>query len=119
MPAQLPPCPECGEFFTYETDTILACPMCGHEWTVDSEQDAESGEPVIRDAVGNILADGDTVTIVRDVQVKGAGGGTIKSGTKVPNIRLIDDGVGDHDIDARVPGFGTMQLKSGIVKKIK
>lgn len=115
MPTSLPPCPNCGEAFTYETDTMLACPMCGHEW---SENDPAADANAIRDSVGNILADGDTVTIVKDLKVKGASGGTIKVGTKVTGIRLIDDGVGDHDIDARVPGFGTMQLKSSVVKKL-
>src|SRR5699024_4204548 len=96
----------------------LVCPMCGHEWSaeVDPAPAAEPVAPVIRDAVGNELNDGDTVTIVRDLKVKGAGG-VIKVGTKVTDIRLIEDGIDDHDIDARVPGFGNMQLKSSVVKK--
>ena len=118
MTIQLPPCPECQSEFTYDTGAMLACPMCGHEWSADADQADGAGENVVRDSVGNVLADGDTVTIVRDLKVKGASGGTIKIGTKVPNIRLITDGVGDHDIDARVPGFGSMQLKSGVVKKL-
>ena len=72
----------------------------------------------VRDSVGNLLADGDTVTVVKDLKVKGAGGGVVKVGTKVRGIRLITDGVGDHDIDAKVPGFGQMQLKSSVVKKV-
>ncbi|GAA2244997.1 zinc ribbon domain-containing protein YjdM [Rarobacter faecitabidus] len=92
------------------------CPMCGHEWEADSA-DEEADALAVRDAVGNILADGDTVTIVKDLKVKGAGGGTVKVGTKVKGIRLITDGVGDHDIDATVPGFGRMQLKSSVVKR--
>lgn len=111
----LPGCPQCGESFTYEQDSLYVCPMCGHEWSAD---EAES-EPdsVIRDAVGNPLADGDAVTVVRDLKVGGAGGGVVKIGTKVRSIRLISDGVDDHDIDATVPGFGRMQLKSSVVKK--
>lgn len=118
MSNNLPPCPQCESEFTYETGTILACPMCGHEWSPNADQTEDTSESAVRDAVGNVLADGDTVTIVKDLKVKGAGGGTIKVGTKVTNIRIISDGVGDHDIDARVPGFGSMQLKSGIVKKL-
>jgi protein PhnA len=117
----LPPCPECLSEFTYEDGALLTCPMCGHEWVPsDSSSDTEVEESAgraVRDAVGNILADGDTVTVIKDLKVKGAGGGSIKVGTKVAGIRLISDGVGDHDIDARVPGFGQMQLKSSVVKK--
>ncbi len=117
----LPACPECHEAFTYEQGSLLVCPMCGHEWpTVSAETMPETAHEtaVIKDAVGNVLADGDTVTIVKDLKVKGAGGGTVKVGTKVRGIRLIEDGVGDHDIDATVPGFGRMQLKSSVVKKV-
>jgi protein PhnA len=93
--------------------------MCGHEWAPgDALEGSDSGEAVIKDSVGNVLADGDTVTIVKDLKVKGAGGGVVKVGTKVRGIRLIADGVGDHDIDAKVPGFGQMQLKSSVVKKV-
>lgn len=117
MPDKLPPCPECESEFTYETGAILACPMCGHEWSVSGDRDADP-ETSVKDSVGNVLTDGDSVTIVKDLKIKGAGGGTIKVGTKVTNIRLIADGVADHDIDARVPGFGSMQLKSSVVKKL-
>ncbi|MFT3900633.1 MAG: zinc ribbon domain-containing protein YjdM [Gordonia sp. (in: high G+C Gram-positive bacteria)] len=117
MSQELPPCPECAEGYTYENGTLLVCPMCAHEWAVAADIDvAPSGG--IKDSVGNVLADGDTVTVVKTVKVKGGGGGTIKSGTKVKGIRLISDGVGDHDIDATVPGFGRMQLKSSVVKKV-
>ena len=78
---------------------------------------ADPAPAAIRDAVGNELADGDTVTVVKDLKVKGGGGGVVKVGTKVQGIRLIDDGVDGHDIDATVPGFGRMQLKSSVVKK--
>ncbi len=120
MSDALPACPECHEAFTYEQGALLVCPMCGHEWTADA--DAEDGgteaAAAVTDAVGNVLADGDTVTIVKDLKVKGAGGGVVKVGTRVRGIRLIEDGVGDHDIDATVPGFGRMQLKSSVVKKV-
>lgn len=115
--ATLPPCPACGEPYAYEQGAMLVCPMCGHEWNPAAEGDEPEAGAVIRDAVGNPLADGDTVTVVKDLKVKGAGGGVVKVGTKVQGIRLIEDGVGDHDIDATVPGFGRMQLKSSVVKK--
>lgn len=116
MSDQLPPCPECSQEFTYEQGALLVCPMCGHEWSASDAAEA-AADAVVKDSVGNVLADGDTVTIVKTVKVKGGGGGTIKIGTKVRGIRLISDGVGDHDIDATVPGFGKMQLKSSVVKK--
>lgn len=93
---------------------LLVCPECAHEWEPTSAE--ESAERVIKDAVGNVLADGDTVTIVKDLKVKGSPT-AIKVGTKVRNIRLIE-GVGDHDIDCKVDGFGPMQLKSSVVKKV-
>ena len=120
MSDTLPACPECREAYTYEQGGLLACPMCGHEWAADAGE--ESADPsdsgIVRDAVGNVLADGDDVTIVKDLKVKGAGGGVVKVGTKVRGIRLITDGVADHDLDATVPGFGRMQLKSSVVKKV-
>lgn len=118
----LPPCPECASEYAYEQGALLVCPMCGHEWAPSdggaTEEEAVGGGRVIRDAVGNALSDGDTVTLVKSVKVSGGGGGSIKVGTKVPGIRLIEDGVGDHDIDARVPGFGRLQLKSSVVKRV-
>nr|WP_139025684.1 zinc ribbon domain-containing protein YjdM [Gordonia neofelifaecis] len=115
----LPPCPECGEAYTYEQGALLVCAMCGHEWSgSDGASDGPEAAGGITDAVGNLLADGDTVSITKTVKVKGGGGGVIKVGTKVRGIRLISDGVGDHDIDANVPGFGRMQLKSSVVKKV-
>ncbi|GAA3019409.1 zinc ribbon domain-containing protein YjdM [Microbacterium dextranolyticum] len=115
----LPACPACAEDYTYESGAMLTCPMCGHEWAPGADGQADpAGDPVVKDAVGNVLADGDTVTIVKDLKVKGAGGGVVKVGTKVRGIRLIADGVDDHDIDAKVPGFGQMQLKSSVVKKV-
>lgn len=118
MSDALPPCPQCHEAYTYEQGALLVCPMCGHEWSADAGDVESEASSEIRDSVGNVLADGDTVTIAKDLKVKGAGGGVVKVGTKVRGIRLIDDGVGDHDIDATVPGFGRMQLKSSVVKKV-
>jgi len=93
--------------------------MCGHEWLAEAVGDTDVDEAsVIKDAVGNVLADGDDVTVAKDLKVKGGGGGTMKVGTKVKGVRLIADGVGDHDINATVPGFGRMQLKSSVVKKV-
>ena len=117
MSSALPLCPECSSEHAYESGALLVCPMCGHEWAAGGDDVAEV-ERVVKDSVGNVLADGDTVSIAKDLKVKGAGGGTVKVGTKVRGIRLITDGVGDHDIDAKVPGFGQMQLKSSVVKKV-
>ncbi|MDA0178848.1 zinc ribbon domain-containing protein YjdM [Solirubrobacter phytolaccae] len=108
-----PVCPSCASEHTYELNGLLVCSMCAHEWSPDAETEAE---PVIRDAVGNVLADGDTVTVVKALKVKGSASG-IKAGTKVRNIRLVN-GVGDHDIDCKVDGIGPMQLKSSVVKKL-
>ncbi|WP_067822132.1 zinc ribbon domain-containing protein YjdM [Nocardia inohanensis] len=113
--SQLPPCPACASEYTYEMGALLTCPECAHEWQAESATDAGE-EQVIRDAVGNVLADGDTVTVIKSLKVKGSPTG-IKAGTKVRNIRLVD-GVGDHDIDCKVDGIGPMQLKSSVVKKV-
>jgi len=114
MDDALAPCPECGSAYTYESGALLVCPECAHEW--EPAADTASAERVVRDAVGNVLADGDTVTVVKDLKVKGSTA-SIKVGTKVRNIRLVD-GVGNHDIDCKVDGFGPMQLKSSVVKKV-
>jgi protein PhnA len=106
-----PSCPSCASEHTYELNDLLVCSMCGHEWSPA----AAAEEHVIHDAVGNVLADGDTVTVVKALKVKGSATG-IKAGTKVRNIRLVA-GVGDHDIDCKVDGIGSMQLKSSVVKK--
>ena len=116
----LPPCPECGSEYTYESGALLTCPMCAHEWSPEeaAEKAADEAEAaVVRDAVGNELADGDTVTVMKSVKVAGGGGGAIKAGTKVRGIRLVEDFGDGHDIEARVPDFGRMKLKSSIVKK--
>ena len=93
---------------------LLVCPECGHEWSPEAGEGAAE-ERVIKDAVGNVLADGDTVTVIKDLKIKGTSS-VIKVGTKVRGIRLMD-GVGDHDIDCKVDGVGPMQLKSSVVKK--
>ncbi|MFE9094984.1 zinc ribbon domain-containing protein YjdM [Streptomyces sp. NPDC007264] len=116
MTETLPPCPECSSEYTYEMSPLLVCPECAHEWTpasASTESAAEGG--VIKDAVGNVLADGDTVTVIKTLKVKGSPSG-IKAGTKVRNIRLVD-GVDGHDIDCKIDGFGAMQLKSSVVRK--
>ena len=108
----LPPCPQCAGTYTYEDGALLVCPECGHEW---SATQAEAGEQakVLRDAVGNVLQDGDSVTVIKDLKVKGSSL-VVKVGTKVRNIRLVD---GDHDIDCKIDGVGQMGLKSEFVKK--
>jgi protein PhnA len=113
MSDQLPPCPECNSEYSYEMGELLVCPECAHEWN-PSDVEIEA-ERVIKDASGNVLADGDDVTIVKDMKVKGSSN-TLKVGTKVRGIRLVD-GPGDHDIEAKVDGFGPMNLKSSIVRK--
>ena len=111
MTDTLPPCPACSSVFTYEMDALLVCPECGHEWSAD---ETSSGGADVRDSVGNPLADGDTVTVIKDLKVKGTST-TVKVGTKVRGIRLVD---GDHDIDCKIPGIGKMGLKSQFVKKV-
>lgn len=99
--------------YTYESGTLLVCPECAHEWTAGSAEPSNAGPRVIRDAVGNILQDGDTVTLIKDLKLRGSST-VVKVGTKVKNIRLVD---GDHDIDCKVDGIGPMGLKSEFVKK--
>jgi protein PhnA len=103
----LPPCPECSGEMIYEANEFLNCPECGHEWT-------PKAAPVIKDANGTPLAEGDTVTVIKDLKVKGSSL-VVKVGTKVKNIHLVD---GDHDIDCKIPGVGAMGLKSEFVKKV-
>ncbi|MEU9608927.1 zinc ribbon domain-containing protein YjdM [Streptomyces sp. NPDC048057] len=118
MNENLPPCPKCSCEYTYEMNALVVCPECGHEW-VPGENSAQgagaAAEKVVKDAVGNVLQDGDSVVVVKALKVKGSPAG-IKAGTKVRNIRLVD-GVDGHDIDCKVDGFGAMQLKSSVVKK--
>jgi protein PhnA len=109
---QEPPCPSCGDEFTYHDGSLHVCPSCAHEWT-ESEAEAAQDAATIKDSNGNPLQDGDTVTVIKDLKVKGSSL-VVKGGTKVKNIRLVD---GDHDIDCKIPGIGAMQLKSEFVKK--
>lgn len=111
----LPPCPKCNSEFTYEDGTQLVCPECAHEWSAnEAAESAGEGDKVIRDAVGNVLQDGDTVSVIKDLKVKGSSL-VVKVGTKVKGIRLCD---GDHDIDCKIDGIGAMKLKSEFVKKV-
>lgn len=111
--SNLPNCPKCNSEYTYEDGRLYVCPECAYEWTSEVSNE-EKVEKVFKDANGNILNDGDTVTVIKDLKVKG-NSSSIKIGTKVKNIRLID---GDHDIDCKIDGFGAMQLKSEFVRKI-
>lgn len=116
MNETLPPCPQCSSAYAYEMGALLICPECGNEWSpASAEAVSDAGDSVIRDSVGNVLADGDTVTVVKSLKVKGSPSG-IKAGTKVRNIRLVN-GVDGHDIDCKIDGFGAMQLKSSVVRK--
>ena len=121
--SEFSPCPKCACVYTYELGEMLACPECAHEWSAvadigddDSSATINDELSVIKDTAGNILQDGDTVKVVKDLKVKGRPV-SIKIGTKVRNIRLVRDN-GDHDIDCRVDGFGAMYLKSSVVQKI-
>jgi len=109
----LPPCPECRSEYTYEDGALLVCPECGHEWSATAEAAPAEDVRVVKDANGNILADGDNVTVIKDLKVKGSSL-VVKVGTKVRNIRLVE---GDHDIDCKIDGIGAMGLKSEFVRK--
>lgn len=110
-----PECPQCASKLTYEDASMYVCPECGHEWSASANAAADSDDQrrVIHDAVGNELHDGDAVTVIKDLKVKGSSL-VVKMGTKVKNIRLVD---GDHDIDCKIDGIGAMKLKSEFVKK--
>lgn len=112
---ELPPCPKCESTLTYEDGALFVCPECAHEWqSADpAEPSASEQKSVVRDAVGNELHDGDAVTVIKDLKVKGSSL-VVKMGTKVKNIRLVE---GDHDIDCKIDGIGAMQLKSQFVRK--
>ena len=109
----LPSCPKCQSEFTYEDGGLYICPECAHEWSASGGDEAVEEAKVWKDAFGNVLADGDSVTLVKDLKIKGSSS-VVKVGTKVKNIRLVE---GDHDIDCKIEGFGAMQLKSEFVKK--
>jgi protein PhnA len=111
--SQLPKCPQCQSEYTYEDGALYICPECAHEWPKDAPAEAAEQARVVKDAVGNVLQDGDTVTVIKDLKVKGSSL-VVKVGTKVKNIRLVD---GDHDIDCKIDGVGAMGLKSEFVKK--
>ncbi len=110
--SSLPKCPQCGSAYAYEDGAMLVCPECAHEWAMDAAAGADDAR-VVRDSNGNVLADGDTVTVIKDLKVKGSSA-VVKVGTKVKHIRLVE---GDHDIDCKIEGIGAMQLKSAFVKK--
>lgn len=110
----LPACPQCHSAFTYEDGNLYICPECAHEWSTQVTTTVDDGRKVYRDSAGNVLTDGDTVTVIKDLKLKGSGG-VVKIGTKVKNIRLVDS---DHDIDCKIDGFGAMSLKSEFVKKV-
>ncbi len=109
----LPNCPKCNSEYTYEDGSLLICPECAHEWTLESEADDSDDKRIVKDANGNVLNDGDSVTVIKDLKVKGSSS-VLKIGTKVKSIRLVD---GDHNIDCKIDGFGAMKLKSEFVKK--
>lgn len=110
-----PVCPKCQCAHVYPDGNLWVCPECAHEWNPDAPASDASEDGVIRDAVGNVLADGDTVTVIKDLKIKGSSQ-VVKGGTKVKNIRLADGG-GGHDIACKIPGVGAMDLKSEFVKK--
>ena len=113
MSNELPICPQCNSDYTYVDGNMLVCPECAHEWSQDAA-DSSDDEKVVRDSNGNALADGDTISVIKDLKVKGSSS-VVKVGTKVKNIRLVD---GDHDIDCKIAGIGAMKLKSEFVKKV-
>ncbi|MDY6983744.1 MAG: zinc ribbon domain-containing protein YjdM [Pseudomonadota bacterium] len=108
-----PPCPKCNSEFTYQMEGLWVCPECAHEWSDAPAVEAEEAAKVVRDSVGNELRDGDTVTVIKDLKVKGSSL-VVKVGTRVKSIRLVD---GDHDIDCKIDGIGAMKLKSEFVRK--
>ena len=109
----LPKCPQCNSEYTYEDGEMYVCPECAHEWSKNAPAAAAEEVKVWRDANGNVLQDGDSVTVIKDLKIKGSSS-VVTVGTKVKNLRLID---GDHDIDCKIDGIGAMQLKSEFVKK--
>jgi len=109
--SNLPKCPKCASEYTYKDEAMFVCPECAHEWSSESEEGVTPS--AIKDAYGNLLQDGDTITVIKDLKVKGTSL-VVKVGTKVKNIRLVE---GDHDIDCKIDGIGPMKLKSQYVKK--
>lgn len=111
---KLPNCPKCNSEYTYQNETIYTCPECAHEWSEQTEQVAAETDTVVKDASGNVLQDGDVITVIKDLKVKGSSS-VVKVGTKVKNIRLVS---GDHNIDCKIDGIGAMKLKSEFVRKV-
>lgn len=111
--SDLPKCPKCGSEYTYNDGNMNICPDCAHEWSQDAGAETDDGGKVVKDAHGNVLQDGDSITVIKDLKVKGSSL-VVKVGTRVKNIRLVD---GDHDIDCKIDGIGAMKLKSEFVKK--
>jgi len=112
----LPICPKCQSEYTYEDSDMYICPECSHEWNKNSANETHDDTVTIKDSNGNLLQDGDTVTVIKDLKVKGSSL-VVKVGTKVKNIRLLPDSSDDHDIDCKIDGIGAMKLKSEFVKK--
>lgn len=112
--SNLPNCPKCGSEYAYNDGAMYICPECAHEWPQNTQSESGGDENVIKDANGNVLQDGDTVSVIKDLKVKGSSL-VVKVGTKVRNIRLVE---GDHDIDCKIDGIGAMKLKSEFVKKV-
>jgi protein PhnA len=110
---KLPPCPSCKSALTYEDGAMLVCPECAHEWSPEATSEVEAAR-IFKDANGNVLNEGDNVTLIKDLKLRGSSQ-VLKQGTKIKNIRLVDE---DHDIDCRIDGFGPMKLKSEFVKKV-
>ncbi|MGM7683238.1 zinc ribbon domain-containing protein YjdM [Cytobacillus sp. Hm23] len=110
----LPNCPKCNSPYTYEDGILLVCPECAHEWSSEGDVVNNEDQKVIKDSNGNVLKNGDSITVIKDLKVKGSSI-VVKMGTKVKNIRLVE---GDHDIDCKIDGFGAMKLKSEFVKKV-
>ena len=109
----LPNCPQCNSEYSYQDGSLFVCPECAHEWSVNDTAEQNEDQGGIKDSNGNLLEDGDTVTVIKDLKVKGTSL-VVKVGTKVKNIRLVD---GDHDIDCKIPAIGKMKLKSAFVRK--
>lgn len=109
----LPACPNCNSKYTYKDGMVFICPLCAHEWADDKNEQVSIDTLLVKDANGNTLVDGDTVSIIKDLKVKGSSS-VLKVGTKIKNIKLVE---GDHNIDCKVEGFGAMKLKSEFVKK--
>ncbi|MGB2870504.1 zinc ribbon domain-containing protein YjdM [Psychrobacillus psychrotolerans] len=112
--AALPNCPKCNSEYTYEDGNMFVCPECAHEWAQQVVSENNEEQQIVKDSNGNILTDGDAVTVIKDLKVKGSSS-TLKQGTKVKSIRIVE---GDHNIDCKIDGFGAMKLKSEFVKKI-